>query len=154
MHPKYQIDFNKGRAVQVPSVAADAIAFSKEKNAILLITRKFEPYIGMFALPGGFVNYNEDPADACTRELEEETGLKTVSVPKLSSVAGEAGVDPRKHVISIVYSLDILPEEADLIKADDDAASVQWVNIDEIKKDEFQMAFKHKDCIQVFLNKQ
>lgn len=45
-------------------------------HEILLITRGNDPFKGSLAYPGGFVDYNEDPLDACLRELEEECGIK------------------------------------------------------------------------------
>ena len=37
-----------------------------------MITRGKPPYKGMYAFPVGFVDYGEDPEDACLRELKEE----------------------------------------------------------------------------------
>ena len=57
---------------------------------------------GSLAFPGGFVDYNEDPDDACLRELKEECNIEGYE-PKLVTVAGNPKRDPRKHIISIVY---------------------------------------------------
>lgn len=76
---------------------------SKE-HEIILITRKNDPFKGCLAFPGGFVDYNEDPKDACLRELHEECGVPG-SHPTLVTVAGNPKRDPRKHIISIVYHI-------------------------------------------------
>lgn len=62
---------------QVPSVTVDAIVIRKisDQYEILLIERAREPFKNHLALPGGFVDYNEDPKDAVLRELNEETML-------------------------------------------------------------------------------
>ena len=54
-----------------PSVTVDAIVTRQKllKHEILLIERLNEPYKGKLAFPGGFVDYGEDPQDACLREL-------------------------------------------------------------------------------------
>ena len=58
-----------------PSITVDAIVLNSLKNSILVIKRKFDPFKGFWALPGGFLDYNEEPLTACLRELKEETGL-------------------------------------------------------------------------------
>ena len=67
-----------------------------------MITRGRDPFKGCYAFPGGFVDYGEDPEDACIRELQEECGIKGYK-PELICVAGKPDRDPRKHVVSIVY---------------------------------------------------
>ncbi|MCS5525466.1 MAG: NUDIX hydrolase, partial [Candidatus Poseidoniaceae archaeon] len=56
-----------------PALAVDAVVITN--GEILLITRGREPWKGMLALPGGFVDKGEDPEIAVLRELKEETGL-------------------------------------------------------------------------------
>lgn len=43
---------------------------------ILLIKRAFEPGAGKWSIPGGMVELGETMAEACAREMEEETGIK------------------------------------------------------------------------------
>ena len=93
-----------------PSVTVDAIV-TKQKDGghdILLITRGRDPFQGFYAFPGGFVDYGENPPVACLRELKEECCVDGVQ-PELICVAGEGDRDPRKHVISIVYSVMVDP---------------------------------------------
>ena len=73
---------------------------------MLLITRKKETYHGKWAFPGGHIYYNEDPVNSCIRELEEECGIKG-SKPELVAVRGKAERDPRYHMISIFYLVQI-----------------------------------------------
>ncbi|MEK6916295.1 MAG: NUDIX domain-containing protein, partial [Nanoarchaeota archaeon] len=63
-------------------VATDAVVFTVEHDIlkILLIKRKNQPFQGKFALPGGFVNPNEEFEDAVKRELFEETNVKNIFV--------------------------------------------------------------------------
>lgn len=70
----------------------------------MLVTRKFNPGQGKLAFPGGFVDYNENPATGCLRELEEECGLHGHNL-QLITVAGNPSRDPRGHTVSVVYSV-------------------------------------------------
>lgn len=69
-------------------------------GGIVLIERLHEPR--GWALPGGFIDYGEEPADAARREVLEETGL-TVELTALLGVYGDPARDPRQHNLSVVY---------------------------------------------------
>src|SRR2546426_5841613 len=58
-----------------PSVAVDGIVLQDGK--LVAVRRKNEPYRGMPALPGGFVELGETTVEAVVREVREETGLET-----------------------------------------------------------------------------
>ncbi len=79
---------------------ADAIVLHEDK--LVLVKRKNEPFQGMYALPGGFVELGEIPEEAVVRETLEETGLR-VRVERLLGVYGDPGRDPRGHLVSVVY---------------------------------------------------
>ena len=56
-----------------PSLAVDALALRDGPlgSQVLLITRRFPPWEGRLAFPGGFVETGEDPENAVLRELIE-----------------------------------------------------------------------------------
>ena len=110
-----------------PSLAVDAIVIDGDK--ILLIKRGKEPWKGMLAFPGGFVEQGEDPEVAVIRELKEECGLNGV-VEKLVCVKGDPNRDPRGHVVSIAY----LVTAQGMPSAGDDAAEAAWYDLSEIKE--------------------
>ena len=68
-------------------------------GGVVLIERANEPK--GWALPGGFIDYGEPPADAARREVKEETGLD-VELTDLLGVYGDPNRDPRQHNLSIV----------------------------------------------------
>ncbi|MCD8006742.1 MAG: NUDIX hydrolase [Oscillospiraceae bacterium] len=87
-----------------PSLTADAVIFTGKKDALklLLIRRGGHPYLGCYALPGGFVNQNETVEQAARRELNEETGL-TETAMSLIGVYSKPGRDPRTWVVSTAF---------------------------------------------------
>ena len=121
-------------------VTVDIIVLNSEQKNILLIQRKNEPFKGMWALPGGFVDENEDLETAAHRELLEETSIK---VTKLSQVGafGKPGRDPRQHTVSIAF-VGISAEDV-IIKAADDAKDARWFDKNNLP----DLAFDHLEII-------
>lgn len=129
-------------------VTVDAVVFKKyDANAqLLLIKRKNEPYKGKWALPGGFVEENEDLQIAALRELFEETGIHLQQMEQLKAF-GKPHRDPRSHTISVAY-LGFANENA-LPKAADDADDAQWFLLNELP----ELAFDHAEIINFALTK-
>ena len=115
-----------------------------------LITRGHEPQVGCLAFPGGHIDYNESPQDACVRELREECGIEGTA-PELVDVRGEPDRDARKHMISIVYKVEVEPDAE--VKAGDDAATAEWYNIRTLMQMNKAWAFDHQDIFMSFLMK-
>ena len=80
-----------------------------------------------FALPGGHVEYGEDPEECVVRELIEETTIKG-SNPRLFTVRGKPDRDPRYHVVTIAYWVDVDPAAEP--KGGDDAATAEFYDVD------------------------
>src|SRR5229473_2344318 len=86
-----------------PAVTVDVAVVTREQtHRVLLIRRKHDPFAGMWALPGGFVEMDESLEAAARRELKEETGIDVGQIEQLSTF-GDPGRDPRGRTISIVY---------------------------------------------------
>jgi len=129
-----------------PAIAVDAAV--RRDNEILLIQRQFPPMQGAWALPGGFVDRGERPEDAAVRELEEEAGL-IGHTPNLLMVMGDPSRDPRKHIVSIVYEIQITDDAEPM--AGDDAADAKFWPIKTILDGEIQLAGDHLEIIQSWL---
>ena len=143
----------------LPHVATDAIVLRRVEGGvaheILLITRGIEPFKGGFAFPGGHIDYNEDPKDACLRELKEETDITGKDALTLVTVRGDAQRDPRKHMITIVYAVEIDEEKSKSgAKAGDDAATAQWYDVKKVVAEGSEKwAFDHFSILTEFLEK-
>ncbi|RLE42386.1 NUDIX hydrolase [Candidatus Woesearchaeota archaeon] len=126
-------------------VATDIAVFSVEKNAlkILLIKRKHEPFKGMHALPGGFLEPDDPSLDACaSRELYEETGIKNIFI-KMLHAYGDKGRDPRGRIISIAYLALVNSKELELNKPKT-SEDAEWVDIREVGR----LAFDHNKILE------
>jgi len=121
-----------------PAITVDGIII--KDRSILLVQRKHEPFQGLWALPGGFVEYGETTEHAIMREVKEETGLLT-TVQGLFGVYSDPNRDPRGHTITVAYLL--TPVGGDLI-AGDDAASARYFKRDELPR----LAFDHAKIVK------
>src|SRR6056297_2259922 len=115
-----------------PAVTVDIIVFKNIENnpEILLIERKNEPFKNMWALPGGFVDKDEDIKTAAYRELAEETSIKNIQLSQLQAF-GKPGRDPRGHTISIVH-IGFLKNNNQKIDAGDDVTNLQSFSVDQL----------------------
>ncbi len=110
---------------------SDSIRKDKEKQMkVLLIKRKNHPDIHKWALPGGFVDIDEDIETAAYRELEEETGVTNVYMEQLFTY-GKVGRDKRMRVVSIAH-MALIPQESIKPIAGDDAEDVAWFMVEKI----------------------
>jgi 8-oxo-dGTP diphosphatase len=101
---------------------------AKEHNSkILLVRRKSDPFKGMLSIPGGFINEGETAENAMMREAKEETSLLVEPIAILG-VYSDPQRDPRMHTISVTFITKIVQGNED---AGDDAAALQWVNIED-----------------------
>ncbi|MEL7670820.1 NUDIX hydrolase [Methanobacterium sp.] len=108
-----------------------------EDDSIVLIKRKYDPYKGSWALPGGFVEWGETVESAVVREAKEETGLE-VDIIELVGVYSDPGRDPRGHTVTVCY---LTRKIGGNLKADTDASIAQHFKKDEILK--LKLAFDH-----------
>ncbi len=123
-----------------PFSTVDAII---EINGGVVLIQRSNPPFG-FALPGGFVDYNESLEDAVRREMKEETDLDLEDLRQFHTYS-EPGRDPRFHTIGTVF----IAKGEGKPKAGDDAAGLKIVKFDEIEK--FDLAFDHKKILQDYL---
>lgn len=125
-------------------LSVDAVVFGYDAGTIsvLLIKRKYEPFKGMWAIPGGFVLQDESLEEAVERELKEETGIEIDYLEQLYTF-GNPKRDPRSRVVSIAYFGLVHPSTFDIF-ASTDAEEVQWFKIDDLP----QLSFDHDKILQ------
>ncbi|MGD8570629.1 MAG: NUDIX domain-containing protein [Gammaproteobacteria bacterium] len=126
-----------------PAVTTDVVIFTvRDKQLkLLLIMRKGEPFRGKWALPGGFVQMDEDLETTARRELAEETGVSGVYLEQLYTF-GAVDRDPRERIITVAYYA-LIGSDQVVLQAATDAEAVGWFNMDELPP----LAFDHLDIV-------
>lgn len=122
-------------------LTVDAVIFAERAGVkhILLIQRKNPPFQGQWALPGGFVEDDEDLETAARRELKEETGIEADELKQVGAF-GKPGRDPRGRTVSVAFQGNVAFQMA---KADTDAEAVDWHPIDGLP----DLAFDHGEIL-------
>lgn len=131
-------------------LTVDAVVFGYTKDkgiSVLLVKRKYPPFQGAWALPGGFVDEGESLEDAVARELKEETGIEVGYMEQLYTF-GKPDRDPRKHIVAVAYFALVRPETVTLV-ADTDAEEAAWFPIDHLK----DLAFDHDAILQMAIER-
>lgn len=126
------------------AVTVDIVVFTVQDGRLLvaLVERGNEPFKGAWALPGGFVEPDEDLRSAAARELSEETGLHSPAAHlEQFGAYGDPDRDPRMRVVSVGYWAMV----ADLAvpEGGSDAASAELVEVHEALGDPDRLAFDH-----------
>ena len=134
----------KSRKVKkYPKITVDAIILV-DKESIVLIKRKNQPYKDCWAIPGGFVELGETLENAVMREAKEETGLE-IKPLKILNIYSDPNRDPRGHTITVAFFCEKI---GGTLKADSDAKDIKIVNINSIKMAD--LAFDHSKILTDF----
>ncbi|MBD2384572.1 NUDIX hydrolase [Cylindrospermum sp. FACHB-282] len=112
---------------------------------IVLIRRSDD---GLWALPGGMVDWGEDVTSAVRRELMEETGLELVKIRRLVGVYSAPDRDPRIHSICIVVEADVQGE----MKIQDSLEVLEIQAFPAISLPKPQMSHDHKQQLQDYFD--
>ena len=77
-----------------PSVTVDILIFTvtDKKLHILLIRRNTHPFLGKWAIPGGFLRIDESADQAAARRISEEAGVKDVHLEQLYTFRLSTGI--------------------------------------------------------------
>ncbi|MEK3671604.1 NUDIX hydrolase [Paenibacillus sp. FSL R10-2771] len=149
-----------------PSVAVDMLIFTvmeeqqdnyrklAEKSLqLLLIQRGEHPFLGQWALPGGFVGIHESVEEAARRELYSETNIDNIYMEQLYTW-GDVQRDPRMRVISCSY-MALVDRKALTVQAGDDAAAAAWFevsyNILETRREELEQGIRLETFVEIIL---
>ncbi len=143
----------RDRHYPAPYLTADVVLLSGGTD-VLLIRRKGHPYLGCWALPGGFVNPDESAAEGALRELREETNVTGFTEADIHEIGlfSEPGRDPRGWVVSDAFLVPVDREKI-AFEAADDAAEAKWIPVERngealILPEGVRLAFDHADVLK------
>src|SRR5215204_7405534 len=133
-----------------PALTVDAVVFGldDEDLKVLLIRRGLEPFLGKWALPGGFVRVGESLEDAVRRELQEETGIAQVFLEQLYTF-GAVDRDPRERVVSVAYYALVNLSDHPPARAATDVRDARWFPVQKVTAKAPPLAFDHADILAV-----
>ena len=129
-----------------PMVTVDLVVFGLTDQGLrsLFIRRKKDPFAGMWAIPGGYLEMDETIADGARRELKEEAGLVDLAIVEEVGTFGAPGRDPRGRTLSVAHAgiaRSPLPE----VSGQDDAAEAAWLDPHAIGP----LAFDHAEILAI-----
>ncbi|MEZ0483318.1 NUDIX hydrolase [Fibrella aquatica] len=130
-------------------LTVDAVVFGYRDGQLVvaLINRKYPPFDGQWALPGGFVLPHEDLETAVERELQEETGIQLRFLEQLYTF-GKVDRDPRQRIVSVAYMGLVRPSDF-VIQASTDAQDVDWFPLNDLPP----LAFDHATILETALQR-
>ena len=130
------------------SVTVDVVCLTVRRDSfqVLLVERGSDPFEGKLALPGGFVEIDEDLEDAARRELREETSVDAPSVIEQLGTYGTPGRDPRGRMVSIAHL--VIASETGEAVGGSDAAAAGWYDVAEVLADPTSLAFDHDQILR------
>lgn len=126
------------------SVSTDIVVFTIRDGDlhVLLIERGRAPFKGQWALPGGFLNPDEDLDTCARRELEEETGATGFYLEQLYTF-GAIDRDPRERVLTVAYFALVRSSQMEL-QSGSDAARAEWMPVAKMPR----LAFDHDQIVE------
>jgi 8-oxo-dGTP diphosphatase len=128
------------------AVTVDVVLLTVREGvlSVLLVERDTHPFRGRLALPGGFVQPEEDLETAAVRRLEAETGVRrdAAHMEQLGAF-GDPRRDPRMRVVSVPYL--VFAPDLPAPTPETGTSWVAWVPVRVVEAD--RLAFDHAQVL-------
>jgi len=112
-----------------PAIHLRTLCFIRDGDRVLLLLRRHPPNQGRYNAPGGKIEPDEDPYDACLREVREETGLR-LGQARLRAVLTVISRTANAQWLLFVFTADRPAEDGDPVATDE--GTLRWVPLAEI----------------------
>ncbi|MEQ4626947.1 NUDIX hydrolase [Providencia manganoxydans] len=144
---QYLAEYDR-KAYPSPLISVDAVLFTyhEETLKVLLVERANHPDNGMWGLPGGFIDEQQDNTleQTILRKLKEKTGVIPPYIEQLNTI-GNNYRDKRGWSVTVCYTALIAYQACQHYI--NSVSSVRWVSIQEIES--MQLAFDHHQLYQI-----
>lgn len=136
--------------IKTHELTIDVVVFTIKDNKlqVLLTKRNKEPFMGRWAIPGGFIRLSENLDDAAMRILKEKTDVEDIYLEQLYTF-GDPLRYPNARVITCAYFALVKAEDVEHIFEKENIEDVSWHNVYELP----EMAFDHKKIIEYSLQR-
>lgn len=115
-----------------PCVGVGVLIVSPD-NRLLFGNRKSSHGAGKYQLPGGHLEYGEDPLDCAEREAEEETGLK-IKAQRIVGVTNDVFESDKKHYVTLFVWCEALDPTAEPRTMEPDKCEGwSWATFEELR---------------------
>ncbi|WP_106766184.1 NUDIX hydrolase [Paenibacillus faecalis] len=112
-----------------------------KQGRMLLIRKARGPYIGKWDLPGGSIEFGEEPEQTLRREFLEETGLTDIRSRMKTAVSctiiykRSDDVLEEMHHIGIIYEVEMEGEQVPIKRVGDqqDSLGAEWIPLEKLK---------------------
>ncbi len=105
------------------------LCFIRDSDRVLLLLRSKPPNQGLYNAPGGKIERDEDPYDACLREVSEETGIRLPAARLRALLTVNTRTTGAQWVL-FAFTADLPPGAPHPVAADE--GELRWVRLDEI----------------------
>ena len=114
----------------IPGVGAVLLRECDGRDEVLLVRRAREPLAGSWSLPGGAIELGETTAEACVREVREETGLEVAVMAPIETfdiILRDAAGAVQFHYLIVDMLCTVCSGQ---ICAGEDASEAVWASVE------------------------
>ena len=122
------------------TVKATVGCIIEKEGKILMTLRNIEPFKNRWCIPGGHIDFGEEPRDAVIREVKEETGLDIS--PKFLFYCNEYFSVMNWHAVGLIF---YAKGEGAIKKCDREVKEIGWFSKEQALK--LELAFEHRKIL-------